>query len=326
MAHASEGHRVGRADRLRRVTGFLRTVSSLGEPRGGQASRRGWVRPLLVSSVLLAVLGVGCGMEPTVGSRPPSVTTVPPVTGTSSTVPTTTRPSVPPPTSPSATTTFPTTSSLPLGSTILSRGPTARRVVALTFDAGSDAGNTARILDLLAASGIRATFGITGVWAEANPDLLRRIVRDGHQVVNHSFDHRSFTGVSTGTPALDRGQRVDELTRADAAVRAVTSRGTGGWFRPPYGDRDSSVDADVGSAGYRYELMWTVDSLGWKGLPAFEVAARCLSSAVPRGDLPVPRRIGFDGRRSTGLDHLRPSGLRLRLRHRRAVGCVTVGH
>ena len=53
------------------------------------------------------------------------------------------------------------------------------------------------------------------------------------------------------------------------------------WFRPPYGDEDASVRADVGSAGYRYELMWTVDSLGWKGGASSEVVQRCLSRAEP---------------------------------------------
>lgn len=152
--------------------------------------------------------------------------------------------------------------------------------MALTFDAGSDVGNTARVLDILSAEGIRATFGITGVWAEANPALLQRMALSGHQVVNHSFDHRSFTGVSTQSPPLDRTQRLTELSAAEAAIRRVTGAATA-WFRPPFGDRDPGVDADVASAGYRYELMWTVDSLGWKGLQPEQVTARCLSAATP---------------------------------------------
>jgi peptidoglycan/xylan/chitin deacetylase (PgdA/CDA1 family) len=153
--------------------------------------------------------------------------------------------------------------------------------VALTFDAGSDAGNTARILDLLADDHIPATFGVTGAWAQANPGLLLRIVRSGHQIVNHTFDHRSFTGVSTGSPPLTSGQRIDELNRAETAIQAIAGTGTGGWFRPPYGDRNASVDADAGAAGYRYDLMWTVDSLGWQGSPAASVVARCLAAAEP---------------------------------------------
>ena len=50
-------------------------------------------------------------------------------------------------------------------------------------------------------SGIRATFGMTGKWAQANPDLVRRMAADGDQLMNHTWDHRSFTGLSTRTRA-----------------------------------------------------------------------------------------------------------------------------
>jgi peptidoglycan/xylan/chitin deacetylase (PgdA/CDA1 family) len=154
-------------------------------------------------------------------------------------------------------------------------------VVALTFDAGSDAGSASAILDVLATNGVPATFGLTGRWADANPALVRRIVADGHQVVNHSYDHPSFTGYSTGASPLPRTERLDQLARADAAIRAAGGASTAPWFRPPYGDDDATVRADVGSVGYRYELMWTVDSLGWKGLPAADVLRRCLDGAEP---------------------------------------------
>ncbi len=153
--------------------------------------------------------------------------------------------------------------------------------VALTFDAGSDVGNTARILDVLAVDHIHATFGITGLWAKANPTLLRRIVAEGHQVINHTFDHRSFTGASTGTVPLTQAQRLLELNQADAVIRELTGHGTGGWMRPPYGDRDSSVDTDVMAAGYAFELMWTIDSLGWRGTNPDQVIDRCLAAASP---------------------------------------------
>jgi peptidoglycan/xylan/chitin deacetylase (PgdA/CDA1 family) len=153
--------------------------------------------------------------------------------------------------------------------------------VALTFDAGSDAGYTAEILDTLAANEVLASFGITGRWAEANPTLLRRIVAEGHQLVNHSYDHPSFTGRSTERPPLSRSARLDQLHRAETAIRAAAGATTVPWFRPPYGDEDASVRADVASAGYRYELLWTVDSLGWKGDAPVNVIARCLSRVVP---------------------------------------------
>lgn len=239
------------------------------------------------SRLLTALLVAGiaaCGAHPSIPSPPRA--TVPPTAATT-TVPMATTPAVPSTTgSPSVTATTgpvaaPSTAPTSGPAVVVTRGPVARRVIALTFDAGSDAGNTARILDQLAADHIRATFAITGRWAEANPVLLRRIAAGTHQLVNHSYDHQSFTGASTGAGPLTRAQRVDELARAETAIRAVTGASTGGWFRPPYGDRDSTVDTDVGVAGYRYELMWTLDSLGWKGTPADVVAERCLNAASP---------------------------------------------
>jgi peptidoglycan-N-acetylglucosamine deacetylase len=154
-------------------------------------------------------------------------------------------------------------------------------MVALTFDAGSDRGSTSRILDILAAEHIQASFGITGLWAQANADLLRRIHADGHLILNHTYDHTSFTGQSSNTGVLSRQQRLDELDRADAAIRAVTGSSTAPWFRPPYGDTDLSVQTDVAHDGYRYEVPWTVDSLGWQRIPVDQVVSRCLAGAAP---------------------------------------------
>ena len=166
---------------------------------------------------------------------------------------------------------------------VVSRGSGSGRRVALTFDAGSDAGFTTQILDTLAARHVRATFGLTGRWVDAHPDLARRIAAAGHLIVNHTYDHPSFTGVSTGAAPLPRSARLDQLARAEAALARVGASGRP-WFRPPYGDRDPSVDADVGAAGYRYEVLWSLDSLGWRGLPAADIATRVLSRVTP-GDI-----------------------------------------
>ena len=236
--------------------------------------------------VLLAAALVSCGG----GDDAPTTTTTTAATTTSaSTAPTSTTVAATTTTSRPRTTTT-TTKARPTTTTsapaagparLVRRGDATRRTVALTFDAGSDAGNAGRILDVLRAERVPATFGITGRWAQANPSLVARMVPEGHQLVNHSYDHPSFTGRSTGAAPLSRAQRVDQLARAEAALRAAAGTGSGGWFRPPYGDRDAGVDRDVGAAGYGIELLWTVDSLGWKGVPATEVTARCLGQAVP---------------------------------------------
>src|SRR5205085_3943981 len=114
------------------------------------------------------------------------------------------------------------------------------RMVALTFDAGSDVGFAGPILDTLAAAGVTATFGLTGRWAEANPDLVRRVVSAGHQLVNHTYEHRSFTGVSAQPAVTTAAARQAELERTDAVLAGISGSTTRPWFRPPYGDYDSS--------------------------------------------------------------------------------------
>ncbi|HWL35532.1 MAG TPA: polysaccharide deacetylase family protein [Frankiaceae bacterium] len=204
-----------------------------------------------------------------------TTTTRPPVTPTTPTV----RPTVSPTVSPTASAcAFPGAAP----AAVVSRGPATRRVVALTFDAGSDAGSTATILDTLAAAGIPAGFGVTGDFARRNPALVARMRREGHQIVNHSDTHRSFTGVSSDRVVRTREARCADLRRAESAIAAAApGPEVRRWFRPPYGDRDASVDRDVAAAGYRYVVMWTVDSRGWRGVPAAEVVRTTLAAAAP---------------------------------------------
>jgi peptidoglycan/xylan/chitin deacetylase (PgdA/CDA1 family) len=154
-------------------------------------------------------------------------------------------------------------------------------VVALSFDAGSDTGYAAQILDTLAANGIRASFGMTGRWAENNPGLLQRMVNEGHNLINHTYDHASMTGASTGQRAQTREERWWELDRTEEIIAALTGTTTRPFFRPPYGAYDASVNEDVGARGYGYNVMWTVDSRGWMGWSAGAITQRCLELAEP---------------------------------------------
>jgi peptidoglycan/xylan/chitin deacetylase (PgdA/CDA1 family) len=164
---------------------------------------------------------------------------------------------------------------------VITRGSPDRRTVLLTFDAGSDTGFASQILDTLKSTGVTASFGLTGRWAEANPALVQRIAAEGHSIVNHTYDHRSFTGVSPHTAALSAQERIGEITHADQVLSGLAGRAIKPWFRLPYGDADADTNAQVLQAGYRYVLGWTVDSLGWQHLPAPAIAARCLSRAAP---------------------------------------------
>jgi peptidoglycan/xylan/chitin deacetylase (PgdA/CDA1 family) len=161
-------------------------------------------------------------------------------------------------------------------------GHGAAGVVALTFDAGADRGYAEDILDLLADEHVPGSFGITGQWARANPDLVRRMAADGHMVFNHTLTHQSFTGLSDHLGGLSGERRRQELLDADAIIAPLIGHSTRPWYRLPYGDDDAQVAADVAPAGYERKIGWTVDSLGWRGASVEDIISRCLRLAAPR--------------------------------------------
>jgi peptidoglycan/xylan/chitin deacetylase (PgdA/CDA1 family) len=148
--------------------------------------------------------------------------------------------------------------------------------VALTFDAGSDTGYAAEILDTLASYGVRASFGLTGRWVEMNPELTERIAREGHVIINHTYNHPSFTGYSTGKQPLGEDQRYQQVMEAETVIASIAGVSPRPLFRPPYGDIDDDLAEQLGAWGYQWLVMWTVDSLGWDGLPSADIIERCL--------------------------------------------------
>ena len=170
---------------------------------------------------------------------------------------------------------FPVPENTSGASLIIERGPADQRTVALTFDAGEGPGYTAQILDLLKAEGIHASFGTTGEWARANPDLILRIVEEGHLLFNHSESHRSWDGRSPGTEPLTDAERTAQVMDAHNAVVEIAEYEMSPFWRPPYGDYDAEGQVLLASLGYDYTLWWTCDSLGWSGSSAQEIAEWC---------------------------------------------------
>ena len=240
---------------------------------------------LAVVLLLGACRGEGAVSTPTPGppatptpTATPTPSPVPTEEPTPTTVPTPTAAPSPPTSTPTA---APTSPPVTAPARIIAKGDSSRQVVSLTFDAGSDRGYTEMILDTLRDNGVRASWGMTGRWAEQNPDLIRRIADEGHDFINHSYDHGSFTGLSTGGAPLTRAQRWEQLDRTEAVIHELTGMSTKPYFRPPFGDYDASVNEDIGARGYRYNVMWTVDSRGWMGLSADAIVDRCLELHEP---------------------------------------------
>ena len=83
------------------------------------------------------------------------------------------------------------------------------------MDAGlTSPGRTGEVLDTLHRHGWHATVFLTGEWAAANPDLVRRIVAEGHEVANHTYDHPHL-------PTLSEGDILAQLARTEATVRGI---------------------------------------------------------------------------------------------------------
>ncbi len=140
------------------------------------------------------------------------------------------------------------------------------------------------ILDILDQYGVVATFGVTGEWATANPDLLQEIVSRGHQVMNHSYSHASFTGVSVGTPPLTEDQVRSEVLDTEQAIWE-NSGGyeVGPFFRFPYGDYNGSQLAILKQLGYDYTIWWGCDSKAWMGHTADDIVQECGHDKIAPG-------------------------------------------
>lgn len=127
--------------------------------------------------------------------------------------------------------------------------------IALTFDAAWGNEDTARILEILKKHQVHVTFFMTGGWVESYPDDVKAILADGHDLGNHSENHKNMSQLSDE-------EKKQELMTVHEKVRTLT-----GYemflFRPPYGDYDNAVVKTAKECGY-YTIQWDVDSLDWK--------------------------------------------------------------
>lgn len=151
------------------------------------------------------------------------------------------------------------------------QGPPLQRV-ALTFDDGPDNVYTPQILRILAREHVHATFFVLGEQAERYPQMTRRIVREGHTIGNHTFDHRDLARLSAR-------QMRWEVDQAERDILRLTGRRTK-WFRPPYGSVNAQVLTALGQMGYQ-AVNWTVDSRDWRGLSAQQVEHNIVGATFP---------------------------------------------
>lgn len=183
------------------------------------------------------------------------------------------------------------------------RARRAGRRVALTFDDGPDPQRTPAVLDLLARQGVRATFFVVGARAEAHPELVRRMVAEGHVVGNHSYTH------SWRFPLRSLGRTMEELCRTGEVLHRITGRQPR-LFRPPFGVTNPTIARAVRRLGLD-PVGWSIRSLDTMGQSPERVAARILRRLHPGAVILLhdrcagsERLVGLlvEGLRSRGLE------------------------
>lgn len=135
----------------------------------------------------------------------------------------------------------------------LCRGGRAGREVALTFDDGPDERITPRVLDILKEYNIKATFFLVGDKVEQCPELVQRMVAEGHIVANHTYSHRSVFPMSRGEVVAE------ELQRCSDAIAKHTGK-CPKLFRPPFGVTNPIIAKVLKTKGL-HTIGWSVRSL-----------------------------------------------------------------
>jgi len=145
--------------------------------------------------------------------------------------------------------------------------------VSITFDCAWGAEDIPDILNTLKKADIRATFFLVGTWAEKNPDTVRLIAQDGHDIANHSYAHFRMG-------SLGREKISSEIAQCGDLLEKLTGKKCD-LFRAPYGDYNNVVLEEARRLGY-FTIQWDVDSLDWKpGIGRDEIMQRVRSKTRP---------------------------------------------
>lgn len=149
------------------------------------------------------------------------------------------------------------------------------RSIALTFDDGPSPRYTTLLLDLLARYDIKATFFVVGIFAHDNPELIDRMIRQGHEVGTHSFAH------SNGLFLAPHAQKGDFLK----TMKTLNSLGIEPvWCRPPWGHFNLYMCAKMKQFGLR-PFLWNVMAQDWKAAETVDDIERKLMARVSRNSV-----------------------------------------
>ena len=154
---------------------------------------------------------------------------------------------------------------------------TDKKQVALSFDAAWGNEDTARILEILKKYDVKVTFFMTGGWVSKYPDDVKAIAAAGHDLGNHSENHKQMSKLSTidcQKEIMTVHDKVKQLTGIDMVL-----------FRPPYGDYNNTLIEATRACGYHC-IQWDVDSLDWKDYGAESIVKRvCENKHLGNGSI-----------------------------------------
>ena len=153
-------------------------------------------------------------------------------------------------------------------------GDTTKKVIYLTFDAGYENGCTAKILDILKKHQVPAAFFLVGNYIQSNPDLVQRMVAEGHTVGNHTMHHYDMSKIS------DLSAFRKELEDLEKLYFSVTGEEMKKFYRPPQGIYSEKNLEMAKQMGYR-TVFWSLAYVDWNNdhQPTAEYA---LSKLLPR--------------------------------------------
>ena len=134
-------------------------------------------------------------------------------------------------------------------------GNTAEKVLYLTFDAGYENGCTVEILDPLKKKEVPAAFFLVGDYLERNPDLVRRMVQEGHIVGNHTMDHPDMSGLSGDAFAA-------QLQGMEKLYEEITGQTLPKFYRPPQGLYSEENLKMAQKLGYQ-TVFWSLAYADW---------------------------------------------------------------
>jgi peptidoglycan-N-acetylglucosamine deacetylase len=145
--------------------------------------------------------------------------------------------------------------------------------IAMTFDDGPSAENTPRLLEMLKQRNIKATFFLIGQNASSNPDLVRRILAEGHEIGNHSWTHPQLSKLSDDRVTAEITQTQDAIKDASGFTPTL--------LRPPYGAITPRQREWIENRFGLNIILWSVDPFDWKRPGASVITQRILSQTRP---------------------------------------------